>query len=665
MRILYVSRESPLQPAGGIATYLEYIIPAMRSAGHEVFLFSWSEARPFAAPVNYSPFKPENVHIEPVHPDEIWRVYPSHSRNLCTSHWLADRIAERVQAWNIDVVEATDFLAPGLTFFQHLQACDEARKRLLVTYNHGFIEDFFEADQFRWSDAARENHLCERQQCRVSDLIVAPSITAKERLGTYGITNDIEVVREPYVFGSESDVFCGLRNEIQYIGRIAISKGIDKLILVANALHDVFSLRQVRLIGRIVDTPFREKDMQSYVRKRLAPSLRDSLSFTGFLSRAAALKALEPGAICPSLGSAETFSYACVESIDAGLVPLVRHDTPMAEFFPLHLQQHILDAEMRSVRSLQKQLTTLLDNAEEITREVRAHCRETLDPTRVAEQMGNIYEAALDKKRGRTLHGIPRKLATLEDITVLIPAYNPNHEFMETIDSLVWQTMGIPKVLICDDGTLESHQSWFDYARALIPDLSIVRQPNSGLLAARNTLIEECKTELSLFLDTDDLLAPSLIERLLEAWNACPMAPDAVIPQRRNFGESGEMVLRHMLGDHLHILNNDYRMTSLIRTQILRDVGFDATRRNGESDDWAFWLEFTGRGHRGVLLPEQGFLYRFRKGSMSWPWSEGQHVGSQVMVRKAVLNMCSRDPAQASALARALYSYSVTAQAQH
>ena len=101
-------------------------------------------------------------------------------------------------------------------------------------------------------------------------------------------------------------------------------------------------------------------------------------------------------------------------------------------------------------------------------------------------------------------------------------------------------------------------------------------------------------------------------------------------------------------------------MTALIRTKILRDIGFDATRRNGEGDDWSFWLEFTGRGHTGVLLPEQGFLYRFRKGSMSWPWSEGQNVGSQVMVREAVRNMCAHDPAQVTALARALYSRNVT-----
>ena len=41
MRILYLSAETPATPAGGIATYLQYMVPAMEAAGHEVFLFTW------------------------------------------------------------------------------------------------------------------------------------------------------------------------------------------------------------------------------------------------------------------------------------------------------------------------------------------------------------------------------------------------------------------------------------------------------------------------------------------------------------------------------------------------------------------------------------------------------------------------------------------------
>lgn len=659
MRILYVSRETPLAPSGGIATYLEYMVPAMRAAGHEVFLFTWSEVQPFPRPVSFGPFKPGNVHVEPLDPREVWRICPVAAHNLFVSTWLSDRIAEKVRDWQIDVVEATDFLAPCLTAFQKLQAERGARDHLLVTYNHGFIEDFFEADQLPLTGAARMNNLCERQQARGSDLVIAPSHAAAERLGSYGITDGVEIVREPYVFRHAEGRFAGLRDEILYMGRISLSKGIDKLIFLANLLHDVHPLRQVRLVGRIVETPFRQNDMQAYVRARLAPGLRDTVFFSDYLPRDRALDLLEPGAIAPHLGAAETFSYACVESIDEGLLPVVRDGTPMAEFFPESQLHHLLDPEMRSVRGVQRQMEGMLDQAGAICAEVGAHCRETLAPERIAEQMGQAYERALRDKRGHRVHAAPRRMAGAGDVTVLIPAYRPDHEFTETIDSLAWQGAGPPRVLICDDGTPESHQPWFDYARALLPDCRIVSQPNGGLLAARNTLVEHCETQLALFLDTDDLLAPELLSQLLEAWNEHPGRPDAVIPQRRNFGESAEPVLRHLLGDHLHLLENDYRMTALIPTAILRDIGFDATRRNGEGDDWAFWLQFTARGHAAAMLPRQGFHYRFRKGSMSWPWSRGQNAGSRLMVREAAMEMCRADPAQALTLARALYAEGV------
>ena len=656
MRILYVSRETPLAPAGGIATYLEYMVPAMEAAGHEVFLFSWTEAERPARPLRHAPFRADRVHIEAVDPREVWRICPVPAHNLFLSTWLSDRIAEKVRDWDIDVVEATDFLAPCLTAFQAMQARRGAADRLFVTYNHGLIEDFYEADQLSLTAAARLNNLCERQQLRGSDLVVAPSHAAAARLASYGISDRVEVIREPYIFRSDAAApWPGLRDEIQYMGRLALSKGIDKLIYLANLLQDVHPLRQIRLVGRVIDTPFRQSDMRAYVRARLRPELRDAVFFSDYLPREKALDLLEPGAICPQLGSAETFSYACVESIDAGLLPVVRDGTPMAEFFPEDMLHHLLDPRMRSVRGMQQQMERMLAEAGEISGRVRAHCRETLDPVRIAEEMGRCYDRTLGEKRGRRLYGAPRRPAARGDVTVLIPAYRPDAEFMETVDSLTWQRGGPPRVLICDDGSPEVSRPWFDYARALLPECRVIEQPNGGLLAARNTLAEACETELALFLDTDDVLAPDLLEHLLEAWNSHPARPDAILPQRRNFGESAELVLNHLLGDHLHLLENDYRMTALIPTRLLREIGFDATRRNGEGDDWAFWLEFTARGLTGALLPEQGFFYRFRKGSMSWPWSQGQNAGSRQMVRDAALEMCRNDPQQAMKLARALY----------
>jgi len=415
-------------------------------------------------------------------------------------------------------------------------------------------------------------------------------------------------------------------------------------------------LRRIELIGRVTFTTFREKDIVKYITSRLHPYLRDRLNIIPFKPREVALDMLQSGALSPHLGSHETFSYACIEAIDAGQIPIVRHDTPMVEFFPEDMQDYILDAQMRSVAGLQRKLEKIITDGPKIVEAVQQYCRTNLDPATVVGSLGDTYAEALDRKRGWRAHAVARIPAGIGDVSVLIPAYKPTHEFMETIDSLADQSAGAPKVVICDDGTPESHQSWFDYAEARLPGCKIVRQPNSGLLAARNTLVEACETPLSVFLDTDDIFAPTLLENLIVAYNESPSRPNAVIPQRRNFGESSELVLRYALDDYAHILDNNFRMTALIETPILAEIGFDSTRRNGEGDDWVFWLDFRARGYKGLLLPDAGFLYRFRTGSMSWPWSEGQNIGTQSMVRNVVTEMCLNDPQKAVALARSLFS---------
>lgn len=659
MRILFVTSESPIFPGGGIATYLSYMVPALKELGHELFLFTFRNANDYIHPSSFEPFDQEKVHIELVDDQPIHSKFPSPSHFQSQSHFLSRKLWDLVHDWEIDIIESTDYQAPCLALFQSIQTKRGSENRVCSTFHHGLNEVLFEADQICYPQWAIANNLAERQQMRVSDLIVAPSKASRNRLQSLGIRANMKVVREPYAVCEAKRSALKVKDEMQYVGRLSIQKGIDRIVYAANILHTVMPLRRIELIGRVGFTPFRQPDIIDFVRNRLDPELRDRLIYSDFKPRDAVLNLLRPGSLSPHLGTDETFSYACIEAINAGQVPIVRKGTAMAEFFPEDMQKFLLDERMHSVRSLQTSFEGILGNARLLVDRILDHCRRTLKPSAVAEELSSTYAEALDRKRGWKAYASSKSDARITDITVLIPAYKPTLEFTETIDSLAVQSAGMPKVLICDDGTPDSHQPWFEYARARIPECTVIRQPNAGLLAARNLLIEECRTPLSIFLDADDLLVPEALERMLEAWNNCPFEPDAVIPQRRNFGETNEPVIRHLLGDYLHLLENDYRMTALIRTEILSKIGFDATRRNGEADDWAFWLEFQGRGCRGVMIPEMGFLYRFRRGSMSWPWSEGQRVGTQTMVREAIERMCTANPERVHDLARAIFSNAV------
>ncbi len=627
MRILYVSADTPLLPKGGIATYLSFMVPAMRAAGHDVYLFSWTETQGVDLPQDTAPFAPDHVHVETFDFAEVRRSAPVTDVNLSRALHLQSALQRRVREWEIDVIEATDFQAPALSLFQQIQTRAGNARQLCVTYNHGFIEDYLEADYIVPPAGQQLNVLGERQQCRVSDLVLTPSRHSQRNLESFGIRDNVIAVREPYRFTSNAPLE-QVRPDLTYIGRASLSKGVDKIVYWANAVHPVFPLDRVRLIGRLVDTPFDPADLATYVSGRLIPGLRDRLELTGMLPRAEALALLEPGALCPSLGSAETFSYACVESIDHGLLPVLRHDTPMVEFLPEDLHHLVLDARMGSVREMQQGLAQMIDDAGPILKRIREHCQETLAPERIANHIADLYADALERKADhRRTSARATTPASMKDVTVLVTARDPGPALRGTLASLAAQTAGPPRVLVCHDepgGAL-------DLPPPDLPEIGVLDQPGVGICAARNTLIDLCTTPLAILLDAGDCLTPDALPRMLTAYAACPRHAHAIIPQRRPPQDGARQDRRNLLHDHLHLLDNDFLCTALIETQVLRAIGFDGTRRNGEDAAWPFWLEFTARGYCGAMLPEPVLIHT----PVVTPTNAAPMVGTRSLLRRA------------------------------
>lgn len=654
MRILYISAESPLTPAGGIATYLKYIVPSMLMLGHEAFLFTWIKDQDADLYFQDSPFPAKNIWL--VSRDEVGALDTEgpNKNNHAFGMAILPHLLRCIDEWNIDVIEATDYLSPALALFQHINTKRVAKSRLCVTYNHGFVEDFFDSDYMRPSPAKLRDLSGERQQCRISDIVITPSQCAAARLDQHGIfPPEVARIREPYVFAAARTAN-HVAPALTYMGRIALSKGIDAAIFFANTIHSFFPLERIRLIGNEVTPPFRCKDLRDYVRRRLTGALSECLEFRGFLPRDQALALLSPGDMAPHLGSADTFSYACVESIDHGLVPIVRAGTPMAEFFPAELRHLVFPADMGTPSEIHARFEALQDVTGDISKILIEHNADILAPERIARAMSDTYAQALSRKQGRVQAVVAKRPFSTEDVTILIPAYRPGSFLMETVDSIAAQTTGAPKVLICNDGTPVEEADWFMYASMRLAECEIIEQPNGGLLAARMTLIKNTRTELAVFVDADDILAPRYLERTLEALNTHPREPDAIITQRTNFDEGSETSVMNFLNDYMHLLENDFRMTALIKTRVLRDLGFCVLRRNGEADDWDFWLRFTAAGYTAAMVPEPLFRYRFRRGTMSWPWSTGQEAGTNFMLRESVTTLLRQRPEFAPLVAKAL-----------
>lgn len=104
------------------------------------------------------------------------------------------------------------------------------------------------------------------------------------------------------------------------------------------------------------------------------------------------------------------------------------------------------------------------------------------------------------------------------EISIIIPVYNVEPYIKKCLDSVKAQTFTDFEAIIVDDSSPDgSIKIAMDFV-ASDPRFKIVTRENGGLSAARNTGIEYAKGKYIAFLDSDDFIAPSFLEKL---YNAC------------------------------------------------------------------------------------------------------------------------------------------------
>jgi glycosyltransferase involved in cell wall biosynthesis len=105
-------------------------------------------------------------------------------------------------------------------------------------------------------------------------------------------------------------------------------------------------------------------------------------------------------------------------------------------------------------------------------------------------------------------------------VSVVIPAYNAMTYLPKTLDSVLQQTFTDFEVLLVNDGSTDSIESWF----TTVNDnrVKLISQANQGLPGARNTGIKEAQGEYIAFIDADDLWEPTKLEKQAHSLDAKP-----------------------------------------------------------------------------------------------------------------------------------------------
>lgn len=95
-------------------------------------------------------------------------------------------------------------------------------------------------------------------------------------------------------------------------------------------------------------------------------------------------------------------------------------------------------------------------------------------------------------------------------VSIIIPCYNREKYISQAIDSCLTQTYQNIEIIVIDDGSSDNSVR---VVESYLPKVSLIKQKNLGVSAARNRGIEASKGELLVFLDSDDWLSKDIVEQ--------------------------------------------------------------------------------------------------------------------------------------------------------
>jgi len=205
-------------------------------------------------------------------------------------------------------------------------------------------------------------------------------------------------------------------------------------------------------------------------------------------------------------------------------------------------------------------------------------------------------------------------------ISIVIPVYNGEKTIIDTIESVLNQTLKDFELIIINDG---SEDATLDIISS-IQDLRIkvFSYDKAGVSKSRNRGISHATGDYISFIDADDLWTADKLESQLKALQENPEATVAY-SWTDCIDESGQISRR---GTHISLTGDVYKnllvvnflengSNLLIGREAFKDVGvFDESLSHGE--DWDMWLRLAAH-YKFVAVSSPQILYRVYANSSS------------------------------------------------
>lgn len=207
-------------------------------------------------------------------------------------------------------------------------------------------------------------------------------------------------------------------------------------------------------------------------------------------------------------------------------------------------------------------------------------------------------------------------------ITVIVPVYNVEPYLDACVESILAQTYRNLEVLLVDDGSPDRCPEMCDAYARKDARVRVIHKVNGGLSDARNAALDVARGEYIAFIDSDDWIAPDMMEYLMQgitgfrAGIACCEVTNVYTYRMEYKNVSCDKVYdtEEALNELFFDRMENYACNKLFRADLWKDVRFPVGK-NFE-DILTIYKTFERAG-RIAVLREPKYFYRIRSDSLS------------------------------------------------
>jgi glycosyltransferase involved in cell wall biosynthesis/GT2 family glycosyltransferase len=204
-----------------------------------------------------------------------------------------------------------------------------------------------------------------------------------------------------------------------------------------------------------------------------------------------------------------------------------------------------------------------------------------------------------------------RRLFETPLVSVIVPCFNQGRVLGECLGAIRAQTYPSVETIVVDDASTDSETIAVMDALEREPDVTVIRMPeNGGPSRARNAGLERYSGRYVLPVDSDNLLLPDAIERLVEQLKGAGEQVGFIYPNVQYFGNREDYFEAPPWNLHRLLQGNICDVCSLFDREVF-DSGerFDEGIRLGH-EDWELVVRLAARGIQGQRARGKTLLYR-------------------------------------------------------